>query len=172
VSSGPQRASTTDTGVQDSALRPVDVDEDAVDQLCVRLQVRGDGHPQQLGSVQQPDRPDPVGTRPHAHGCSRPLGAVAPVKPQVARVQLHRCAIDLPLPERSRSLAQTRDAGATITMLTGRKAVGVIHRRRAQRPEGDVEHPLAVGAHHWATTLLRPSPARCHIRGPAGVSMA
>jgi len=68
--------------------------------------VRRHGQPQQTGAVQEPDGEDLVAPAPRPDRRRGRVGTMTPEPAHVAGVQLHRCLVVLPLPQRVEGIVQ------------------------------------------------------------------
>lgn len=92
---------------QDAALGIGGVGGHLIRQLLIPLHFRGDRHPQQVRAVEEAEREDPAVPAPDAHRACQGVGAEAPEPAEVARVQLHRRALVLPVAQRVHGRGQS-----------------------------------------------------------------
>ena len=113
--SAPVGASTYDLPRrQHAALRLGHVRDQLLRQLLVLPSVRRDRQPQQLGPVQQPDGENPPVPAPGPDRRGRRLRAEPPEPAQVARMQLHRRPVVLPLPQHAHGPPSPSTPGVVI----------------------------------------------------------
>ncbi len=112
---------------QYASLRGRQVLDEDPGRCLVPLEVRCDRKPQQVGLVQEPDGNDPAVPAPGSDGRHQFLHAVRAGPAQVARMQLQRRLVVLPVPQRGQDLVELSDF------------------RSAQRNRhGQITHPCAA----------------------------